>query len=77
MRSLGSPGIKSPLGEARRASAFPGGLKPGLGPLRGRVLKDMEAGKMLGMVAPYVTRRTIQSWLPDLVPRGQRPLVPA
>ncbi len=22
------------LGEARRASAFPGGLKPGLGPLR-------------------------------------------
>ncbi len=25
----------------RRASAFPGGLKPGLGPLRGRVLKDM------------------------------------
>ena len=27
--------------QRHKASALPGGLKPGLGPLRGRVLKDM------------------------------------
>lgn len=30
-----------PFQNAFRASVLPGGLKPGLGPLRGRVLKDM------------------------------------